>query len=53
MRIAMASAHGLQPGTAPLVVDSPSGEALTKLFYLALHNINQKWAMRIGDGRLR
>lgn len=27
----------------------PSDDALTKLFYLALHNISQKWTMPIRD----
>ena len=27
----------------------PSDEALTKLFYLALRNISQKWSMPIRD----
>jgi putative transposase len=27
----------------------PSDEALTKLFYLALRNISQKWTMPIRD----
>ena len=29
----------------------PSDEALTKLFYLALRNISQKWTMPIRDGK--
>ena len=29
----------------------PSEEALTKLFYLALRNISQKWTMPIRDGK--
>lgn len=27
----------------------PTDEAVTKLFYLALHNISEKWSMRIRD----
>ncbi len=32
-----------------LVGSFPSDEALSKLFYLALRNINQKWNMPIRD----
>ena len=29
----------------------PSDEALIKLFYLALHDISQKWTMPFRDGK--
>ena len=41
------SAHG--HGAVELPLESPSDEALLKLFYLALRNISQKWTMPIRD----
>jgi len=43
------SSAGAEADQEPGLCSFPSDEALTRLFYLALRNISQKWTMPIRD----